>query len=88
MTTYTQILQSVNMQDPEVYQKLILTGRSIVDNVEKELVTTETPLDFFSKEIELNGKQFVVKYASTKVQVAGVSLRDFYEKRLKRRIVV
>ena len=88
MKAFKGILESLDMQDPNVYESLIMVGRDLVDRVEKEIPTTETPLNFFEKEIELNGRKFGVKYASPIIKVGDMSLRQYYEKRLRRRIVV
>lgn len=86
-TDYQRLLNSLNMQDPKVYRELINTGKSLMERVEG-IDISEISLKDLKEEIELNSSKFSVMYASPNIEMAGISMRENLEKRLKGRVRV
>ncbi len=85
-TDYQRLLNSLNMQDPKVYRELINTGKSLMERVEG-IDISEISLKDLKEEVELNSSKFSVMYASPNIEMAGISMRENLEKRLKGRAV-
>jgi len=84
-TDYQRLLNSLNMQDSKVYEALIKTGRTIVERVES-IDISKISFEDLEEKVEIDGKKYLIMYASPTVMIIGISLRENLEKRLRGRI--
>ncbi len=84
---YQKFLNSLDMEDFEVYEKLINAGENIMKGV-KDLDISEISFKDLEEKIEIGGRKFSVIYASPSVEIAGISMKENLEKKLRGRVVV